>query len=322
MEALRAEFEEHGFCRVPQLLDEDAVEKCRYLFDQAVFAPTEVLARSYQKQADGSKYYYNDGSGHKGNPELHQAFHAAHPEIAKNVAAILGSQNLWYCDHEVWYKTGGTTRPTPLHQDTGVLPGRGMHMANLWIAFEPFTPKENALGVVPGSHKGPLYKSPTVGNERAKGPSPKTVGDYAMVVPGQEAAAPPKIYSKPTPIGVGMPSEDVGPKTPEEKQAMRAEFKAMPTMPRDLTTESYDLSRGDVLLLHPHSIHGNGPLSEEHPERHTLVIRVFGDDCVYQPIPGVRFPGIEEGVHFSQANPEYFKIFGEKPPGPAPSARL
>ena len=46
-----------------------------------------------------------------------------------------------------------------------------------------------------------------------------------------------------------------------------------------------DIDLGDVLFLHPYALHGGGPTDEQTPNRHTMVLRFFGDDAVYSPLP-------------------------------------
>ncbi len=48
---------------------------------------------------------------------------------------------------------------------------------------------------------------------------------------------------------------------------------------------SYPSEPGDVIVFHPHSLHGGAPLDAGCPERHTLVLRFFGDDAFYRPLP-------------------------------------
>ncbi len=48
---------------------------------------------------------------------------------------------------------------------------------------------------------------------------------------------------------------------------------------------SFPSEPGDVIVFHPHSLHGGAPLSEDCPVRHILILRLFGDDAVYRPLP-------------------------------------
>ena len=76
----------------------------------------------------------------------------------------------------------------------------------------------------------------------------------------------------------------------------------MPPLPRlpDIEAErardpnAYDViswatEPGDVLLLHPGSLHGGAPVDADFPSRHTLVFRFFGDDATYRSLPDSRF---------------------------------
>jgi ectoine hydroxylase-related dioxygenase (phytanoyl-CoA dioxygenase family) len=54
---------------------------------------------------------------------------------------------------------------------------------------------------------------------------------------------------------------------------------------------SYATEPGDLIVFHPHSLHGGAPLSEACPIRHTLVLRFFDDDSVIRD----EFAGLEAG---------------------------
>jgi hypothetical protein len=43
---------------------------------------------------------------------------------------------------------------------------------------------------------------------------------------------------------------------------------------------------GDVVVVNPGALHGGAPVDAECPARHTLVLRFFGDDATYRPLPG------------------------------------
>jgi ectoine hydroxylase-related dioxygenase (phytanoyl-CoA dioxygenase family) len=42
---------------------------------------------------------------------------------------------------------------------------------------------------------------------------------------------------------------------------------------------------GDVIMLHPRSLHGGAPVDAATPDRRTLVLRFFGDDAIFQDLP-------------------------------------
>ena len=48
---------------------------------------------------------------------------------------------------------------------------------------------------------------------------------------------------------------------------------------------SYPSEPGDVIVFHPHALHGGAPMDAHCTERHTLVLRFFGDDAFYRPLP-------------------------------------
>ncbi len=110
-------------------------------------------------------------------------------------------------------------------------------------------PQRNALGVVRGSHHGPRYDGTTFMNP----------DDPTEPLHGPEA---------------------------------------VPTLPRlpdvEANREAWDIvshasEPGDVLFLHPGSLHGGAPIDEHCPERHTLVLRFFGDDAVFRDLPDSAF---------------------------------
>ena len=92
------------------------------------------------------------------------------------------------------------------------------------------------------------------------------------------------------------------------------ELRAMPRVPDILADPeayevlSWDLDPGDAVAFHLASLHGNAPVDALHPERNTLILGFFGDDCIYKPLPvegmgdfsdPAAFSGLKEGDHFS-----------------------
>lgn len=103
----------------------------------------------------------------------------------------------------------------------------------------------NGLEVVKGSHHGPQYD----------GSSYDDPDDPARPLHGGEW----------TPL-------------PDIERERRADPDAWPII-------AYPSEPGDLIVFHPHSLHGGAPLSEDCPFRHTLVLRFFGNDAVYRPFP-------------------------------------
>lgn len=74
---------------------------------------------------------------------------------------------------------------------------------------------------------------------------------------------------------------------------------------------SWDTKSGDVIAFHPRSVHGGGGVTAAFPERNTLCLRLFGDDCsFYLPkgdtdgsfsTKGKRYKGLKPGDHMSNA---------------------
>ncbi|MEU7040626.1 phytanoyl-CoA dioxygenase family protein [Streptomyces varsoviensis] len=62
---------------------------------------------------------------------------------------------------------------------------------------------------------------------------------------------------------------------------------------------SWAIDPGDVLVLHPRSLHGGAGVDAEAPERHTLVLRFFGDDATFRPLPTVNKHYARNGFLFA-----------------------
>lgn len=112
-------------------------------------------------------------------------------------------------------------------------------------------PKKNALEVVRGSHRGPRHDGTTFAPDDPTDP---------------------------------LHGGDVLPRLPD----IEAERKRDPGAWDILSWAS---EPGDVLLLHPASLHGGANVDADCPERHTLVLRFFGDDATFSPLPEVSRSG-------------------------------
>ncbi|GAU05735.1 phytanoyl-CoA dioxygenase [Burkholderia stabilis] len=160
-------------------------------------------------------------------------------------ADLWGSKHVWYFAEELFMKGGGKSARSPWHQDTSYLPWQGMHFGNAWISFEA-VPKRNALEIVRGSHHGVRHDGTTFQN--ADDPTDPLHGG------------------------------DVWPRLPNIEAERRA-------APGAYDIVSWETKPGDVLLLHPGVLHGGGAVDADFPDRHTLVLRFFGDDAVFSPLP-------------------------------------
>lgn len=285
MEAVRAEWRENGAVVLKNLLDQEALEHCRKAYDFAVLNPSPLSA---ERESGG---FYEDGSGTKASmPVYYDLIEKKAPALAQACLDLWGdSKNVWYFDHELFRKYGGKGRATPFHQDTMSIPFEGQHMAVIWISFEA-VPQSHSLEMVRGSHKGRLFNSPQAFS---------VVGEKGRSVESREAA-----------------KDDVTPLwTQEDFDAVGLKGEVWPTVP-DLAKDkdAWDLlvfptRPGDVVVFHPHSLHGGAPVTPEFPERHTLALRFFGDDCIYRKLPVVSelkmYRDMKVGSHFSR-NPKGF----------------
>jgi ectoine hydroxylase-related dioxygenase (phytanoyl-CoA dioxygenase family) len=176
------------------------------------------------------------------------------------LADVWGSEHVWYFGEEVFGKEGGKAGRGPWHQDTSYLPWAGSHFANLWISFESI-PRANALEVIRGSHHGPTHDGTT--------------------------------FTDPNDPTRPLHGGDTWPRLPDieaERQANPGAWDAL----------SWATEPGDVIMLHPHCLHGGAPVDADCPDRHTLVLRFFGDDAVFRSLPAQSKAGYpRQGVLFT-----------------------
>ncbi len=167
------------------------------------------------------------------------------PVFADVLANLMGSEHVWYYSEEIFAKRGALAGRTVWHQDTSYHPWGGLQWANIWISFESL-PAHNSLEVVRGSHLGPQY-------------------DGAGLVADPEGP--------PTPLhgGQWLPLPDI------ERERSEA--------PGSWDILSYAGEPGDVIILNSRALHGGAPVDEATPDRSTLVLRFYGDDAFYQPLP-------------------------------------
>jgi hypothetical protein len=109
-------------------------------------------------------------------------------------------------------------------------------------------PRQNSIEVVRGSHLGPQYDGSSYDD--------------------------PENPAKPLHGGDWTPLPDI-----------ERERKAGPD---SWDVVSYAYEPGDIIAFHPHCLHGGAPLGPDCPERHTLVLRFFGDEAYYKPLGGER----------------------------------
>ena len=280
-ESVVTEWQEKGAVKIPQLLDPAELSACREFYDWILANPSPIATQFFEGEEDS---FFNDVGQAAGYYPRAESLFEACPSIRETVQSLFGAdnQNIWFLGYEVFHKLGGAGRHTPFHQDASFAPFHGKHLVRLWIPFER-TPKSHCLEVIGGSHLGPLF-------------NPNKI---LMTDPSTHGAE-----------GV----DDTTPCFDKEEDLL-----AMPRVPDILADPeaydvlSWDLDPGDAVAFHLASLHGNAPVDIRHPERNTLILGFFGDDCVYKPLPvegmgdfldPAAFSGLKEGDHFSLSGSE------------------
>jgi ectoine hydroxylase-related dioxygenase (phytanoyl-CoA dioxygenase family) len=248
--SMRNAFLEDGAVLLKGCLTSTELARCRQAYDWAVEHPGPNAYRIF----DGTEQQsHNDNA----NPLARESLAALVSSLpfGRLFADLWGSRNVWYFAEEVFLKSGGRGSRTPWHQDTSYLPWSGMHFANAWISFEA-VPKENALEIVRGSHRGPRYDGTTFRDPNDP-TEPLHGGDALPRLPDIEAQ-------------------------------------------RKLDPDAYEIlswatEPGDVVAVHPTALHGGAPVDAAFPSRHTLVLRFFGDDATFHPLPEISASGYGSG---------------------------
>lgn len=170
------------------------------------------------------------------------------------------SEHIWFLAEETFWKKGNAGR-TVWHQDTSYSHWAGEHIVNCWMSFDS-VPKSHSLEVIRSSHHGTLYDGSAFDPED---PTAPLWGDQLD---------PPL------------------PRLPDIERERAAD-------PNSWDVVSYDVEPGDVILVHPSSLHGGAPVDESFGERRTLVLRYFGDDAVWShhlPQPVEELDALMDGL--------------------------
>jgi ectoine hydroxylase-related dioxygenase (phytanoyl-CoA dioxygenase family) len=244
-EALRKAYREDGAVLVKGLLSPEQLAQCRAAYDWAIENPGPHVTQMYAETGQRS---HVDNCNPLAKPQLDEL--VASLPLGRMFAELSGSEHAWYFAEEVFLKEGGVGARTLWHQDTSYLPWAGLHWGNAWISFES-VPKANALEIVRGSHRGRRYDGTTFVD-----PDDPTDPLHADPLKGRE----------------------VWPRLPDIEAERKANAGAYDIL-------SWATEPGDVLVLHPASLHGGAPVDPAFPNRHTLVLRFFGDDATFSPLP-------------------------------------
>lgn len=74
------------------------------------------------------------------------------PEVLDVVAQVLGDDIILW-GSALFCKSAAGGKATPWHQDAQYWPIRPLETCTVWIAFDPSTPENGCLRVIPGSHR-------------------------------------------------------------------------------------------------------------------------------------------------------------------------
>jgi hypothetical protein len=190
---LRDRFRRDGVVFLPGALDARTQAMALAAWRWSIAHPSPRAARLYEtvlERAPGAEaaralpstepgFFYQD----LGNPDALSVYGQIirRPAITRVLAALFdhgagGSPQAWFTGEQVFLKEEGSP-PTGWHQDISDMPAEGEDMAVIWMSFEA-VPREGALEVVRGSHRGPVYSSiyglyrsqpiPDVGSRRAE----------------------------------------------------------------------------------------------------------------------------------------------------------
>ena len=174
--------------------------------------------------------------------------------IGEMLAEVWGSEHVWYLTEEIFLRESTSNKNRGVfHQDSSLAPWEGEHWANFWISFDP-VPEENGLEILKGTHLGPQY-------------------DYVPYDPQD-----PSNESK---RGKPFWGEQIDPPWPPAPDVEAGLAKDPPSW----EMIRWGVEPGDVVIFHPHVIHGGAATGPQHPRRRTLSLRFFGDKSYYKPIP-------------------------------------
>lgn len=140
-----------GAIHLPRVLDRTTLMAAQALFDWSLAHPTPSACRFYEEQ---SGTFYQDLC----HPEAALVYRELleTSNIPDCVAALWGSEQVWFLYEQVFLKEGGAMRRTPWHQDTAYLALEGEEIAVVWVNFDAVA-KDHSLEFVRGSHHGPLF---------------------------------------------------------------------------------------------------------------------------------------------------------------------
>jgi ectoine hydroxylase-related dioxygenase (phytanoyl-CoA dioxygenase family) len=239
-----------GATVVRGLFDSAAMTHLQELYDYCFEHPSP-LALSSERGEDRS---YTDMLN--SDPKVRELTETAleGQPIGEMLAEVWDSEHVWYLTEEIFLRESKTNKNRGVfHQDSSLAPWEGEHWANFWISFDP-VPNENALEILTGTHLGPQY-------------------DYVPYDPQD-----PSNQSKRGEPFWGNQIDPPWPPAPDFEAQLAQDPPAYDVI-------GWGVEPGDVVVFHPHVIHGGAPTGPRYPRRRTLSLRFFGDKSYYKPIP-------------------------------------
>ena len=227
--ALAEEFQQNGAVVLRGFLSPSLLEKCRKVYDDALNQP--VRRGAQVKYPDGT--LYNPAIGHRTDDEAVLDMVNEVP-FASTLAELWGSESVWFFDHELWWKRHGDSDNGRSAEQSDT----PFHQDSLAVPFR-------------GLHVGLFWI--------CFQPIPKE--NCLQVVKGSHRGP---VYQLAPGTIFGMDPDE--PMVPESVQPV------MPMTEDERAHWEYcawDLEPGDVVVVHPGTIHGSAPVSASCPERHT-----------------------------------------------------
>jgi len=156
----RNAYERDGLVVLPKALDADAIARVEAAYNWKL----ANLGPYAQEVYPDSDTVFIQASGDSGREPAFQALFEETP-IPQIAASLLGGGDVWYLNEQLFLKEGGggavAGRRTPWHQDSSYMPFGGDGFVVFWIPLDPI-PRDCALELVRGSHRGVTYNASTV----------------------------------------------------------------------------------------------------------------------------------------------------------------
>lgn len=169
MPDLRTKFLKDGYVYVPQALDSQTLQDALNCWQWSIENPGPASARLFQDRLvrvqDQSAarelaskepgFFYQDITNPSAFPVYEDVIRS--DTVAKLLKRILVSKRAWFLGEQVFLKEGSTPA-TGWHQDISDISAYGDDLIVFWIPFDPVD-EATSLGLVRGSHRGPVYSS-------------------------------------------------------------------------------------------------------------------------------------------------------------------